>query len=351
MSGLKVTMYALVALAVAVVAFSMFSGSSASKKQTNSSPITVRWLLAHQPTSVFDRATKVFSDTLAKEGDGMTLQIVTPREIGYTSGDVPHSEVLNQLSTGKAEMASAYTVALGQNDSSLWALTLPYLFASYDGLPAILDGQVGQQLLSTVENANSGIRGLAFTLSGGFRIIVSKNTAIHSLADLKGLHIATSGGPVAEATLKALGAIPVSTNLENGAQSFDAATIDGVETTYSRLAEVLGGKAEYTKYINETNHSMFLTAIIVNKDFYDSLSVKNQAAMKDAAMAAAAVERNDSIALGDSVKSQLLAEGSVVSTPSSQTRDIFAKATAAVYAQFSPTVGADIIRDLVNEQK
>ncbi|MSU74107.1 TRAP transporter substrate-binding protein [Candidatus Kaiserbacteria bacterium] len=351
MGSLKITMYALVTLVAALVAFSMFSGVSASKKQTNSSPVTVRWLLAHQPTNVFDRATKVFSDTLAKEGDGITLQIVTPRELGYTNGDVPHSEVLNQLSAGKAEMASAYTVALGQNNPSLWALTLPYLFSSYDGLPAILDGQVGQQLLSTLESANSGIRGLAFTLSGGFRIIVSKNTAVQSLADLKGLHIATSGGPVAEATLKALGAIPASANLENGTQSFDAATIDGVETTYGRLAEVLGGETEYTKYINETNHSMFLTAIIVNKDFYDSLSAKNQAAMRVAAMAAATVERNDSIALGDSVKSQLLAKGSVVSTLSSEARDIFAKATAAVYAQFSPTIGADIVRDLVNEQR
>ncbi len=319
--------------------------------ETNPAPIHVRWLLSHQPVDLFARATQVFAEELEKGSNGqMVLEVVTPDSIGYKEGDVPNAEIFKHLNSGDVQIASAYTVALGHQDSEMWALTFPYLFKSYASMMPVLDGAVGRQILDSYSAASTA-HALAFTMSGGYRIIATKNTSIANLGDMKGLRIATSGGPVAEATLKALGAIPVSLDLENGSQTLDTKSVDGVETTYSRLAEVLGSQTEYIKHINETNHSMFLTAILASDNFYDSLSAQNRKVLENAALAAAQVERQDSIALAKQVKSQLEVRGSVVSTLSSQAQNAFKAATQSVYAQLSSLVGADIVKGILDGQK
>ncbi|MSU73962.1 TRAP transporter substrate-binding protein [Candidatus Kaiserbacteria bacterium] len=340
-----------VCVLILIAIFALPRTPSKASAETNPAPIHVRWLLSHQPVDLFARATQVFADELEKGSNGeMILEVVTPDSIGYKKGDVPNAEILKQLNSGDVQIASAYTVALGHQDPEMWALTLPHLFKSYDSMMPVLDGAVGRQILDSYSAASTA-HALAFTMSGGYRIIATKKTSIANLGDMKGLRIATSGGPVAEATLKALGAIPVSLDLENGSQTLDTKSVDGVETTYSRLAEVLGSQTEYIKYINETNHSMFLTAILASDNFYDSLSPQNRKVLENAALAAAQVERQDSIALAKQVKSQLEARGSVVSTLSSQAQNAFKAATQSVYAQLSSLVGADIVKGILDGQK
>ena len=343
-------MYVAVAVIIGVAVFFAFSHSHTAQAESEA-PIKVRWLLSHQPTSVFAHATQVFAQELSKDTDGrMTLEVVTPQEIGIATGDVSNTEIFKQLDSGNVQIASAYTVALGQADPEMWALSLPYLFSSYEAMGPTLDGLTGQSILNSLASSTSA-HALAVTLSGGYRIIATKTKTIASVSDLKGLRIATSGGPVAEATLKGLGAIPVSVDLENGSQSFDANTIDGVETTYSRLSEVLGNKSAYTAHINETDHSMFLTAIIAGNSFYDSLSSQDQQALKTAALAAAQVERQDSIALGEQVRTQLVAEGSQITSLSPDAQVAFKAATAGIAGQFSSVVGADVVKTLLDSNK
>lgn len=311
-------------------------------------PIKVVWLLSHQPTDVFARATKTFADELAKDSGGhMQLEVMNPQELGYAQGDIPKATIFDTLDSGRAQIASVYTVSLGADDPGMSALTLPFLFKSYGSAEAVLDGDLGNQILGAF---NAKAHALAFTMSGGYRIIATKNKKIESLSAMQGLHIATSGGSVAAATLTAFGAVPVSVDLESGAQPFDPDTIDGVETTYSRLGEAIGTHTEYTRYVNETNHSMFLTAIVVSDSFYNSLSPQNQQALRAAARAAALVEREDSIALNESVKAQLAKEGSVISTLSPAATAAFTKAAESVYRDFMPKLGADLVTNIISAQ-
>ena len=338
----------LVILVIAGIGIFFVRTSAAPVSSTGSTPsVSVKWLIAHQPISVFARAATVFADELSKASDGrMKLEVMTPQDVGVAVGDIPNAKVLELLDSGDVQLATTYTVALGYQDAQLGALNLPFAFDRYDQLPGFLDGALGSRLLDGI-GATISARGLAFTMSGGFRIIAAKDKDIRTPADMKGLRIATSGGPVAEATLKALGATPVPLNLESGATSVDPKTIDGVETTYSRLSGVLGKNSAYTKHINETYHSVFLTVILAGNAFYDSLSPQDQAALKKAALAAAEVERQDSIALGEQVKAQLQTEGSVVTTLSPESRSAFRAATRSVYDQFAPVLDADIVQAII----
>lgn len=301
----------------------------------------VRWLISHQPTDVFTRAAAVFAEELSKRTDGrLTLDVVNPQELGYPdTGDIPNADVLKYLQDARVELATTYTVGLGKSDPALWSLNLPFRFSDYASAGQVLDGAGGMQLLDTVESTTD-THALAFTMSGGFRIIASKSP-LTTLADFTGKHIATSGGPVAQATLAALGAVPVPTDLESAAQTIDENSIDGVETTYSRLTAVLGSKSPYTKNIAETYHSLFLTVILASDSFYASLSAADQKALREAAVLAAQVEREDSASLGEQTKAALEGQDSVVSTFTAQDKKAMQDVTRKVYTEFESTYGAE----------
>lgn len=325
-------------------------GKGAEAAALTANPIHVRWLLAHQPTDVFANATKVFAATLSKESGGtMVLDVLTPAQVGFTgAGDIPYTQTISYLNQGKAEVSSVYTAAAAIPDPALGVVNLPYLFTNYTSASKVFDSSIGAQLLSAY-NASSTVRALAFTYSGGYRIIASDKKIIATPADLVGLHVATSGGQVASAFLTAAGAVPVSLDLESGSSTLS--NIDAVETTYSRLSEVVGKNSAYTNYITETGHSLFTTMLVVDDSFYNSLSAADQKALTDATDAAAQVERQDSITLGSTTRAALLSSGSVISTPSTALQAALQAKAETVTAQFTSLFGADTVAAIRSMQQ
>lgn len=345
-----VAAFALVAVIGGYLAFSngLFSSGQTASTDT-AAPIEVRWLLAHQPVGLYDNAAKAFADQLLKESGGrLILKVLTPADVGFTgTGDIPYDQTLSLLAQNKAELSSAYTVAQTVPDPALGVLHLPFLFTSYDTAAKVFDGPIGDALLSGL-SATSGVRALAFTYSGGYRIIVSDKKKIEKISDLKGLRVLTSGGPVAEAFLASLGAVPVSVGLDN-AQA-DTKNIDAVETTYSRLSGLVGDDRSYAAYINETNHSLFTTTVIASSKFYDSLTPADQQMVMSAAKAAAQIERADSIAIGESTKAEFVAAGSKIISSDALRTALAAKA-ADLYKSFENAYGAQTVENIRNTQK
>lgn len=312
-------------------------------------PIEVRWLLAHQPTELFSKAAAVFADDLAKDSGGtMELSVILPKDLGYT-GDIPTADVMQILQNGKAELGTTYVVGIAGEDPELNVLNLPYLFTDYASATKVLDGDAGKELLATI-GENTPARGLAFTYSGGFRIIVS-NTPIRTAADFKGLHIATAGGPVAEEALKALGATPIPVTIGASGAPEPVASADAVETTYTRLSGALGEPPFRFKYISDTYHSLFLTAILASKSFYDTLTPAQQDALMRAAQDAAAVERQDSIALGAQTRTDIQKEGVTVIVPSQDALAALKQKLQPVYGTFAPQFGQNTIDAIVGAQQ
>lgn len=335
-SSLWIAGLVIVVLAGAVFFFSPKTSAGAPEAKRH-----VRWLISHQPTDVFARSIEVFRKELETRTDGrLTLDVVKPDEVGYGAvGDIPNADVLEMLKKGDVELATTYTAALGADDSALWSINLPFLFADYTQAGKVLDGKGGQDLLLTVAS-HTDTHALAFTMSGGFRILASK-VPLTSLSDIKGKHIATSAGPVAEATLRALGAVPVSTNIETAGSEPDLSSIDAIETTYSRLSQVADGQSAYTQHIAQTYHSMFLTVILASDSFYESLSAEDAQALQEAALAAAQVEREDSIALGESTKEKLINSGASIWVPSAADISSAKESTRSVYAEYERQHGGD----------
>ncbi len=340
----------IVALFVTLAVLIFRGVSTAAQSVSKAKPVQIKWLIAHEPVSLFDRAHKVFVDEFNKESDGaIEIQILGPKDFGSDSGHLLTSDVFKALDDGQVQLATVVVAGLKTVDPELEVLSLPFLFKSESAAGKVLDGPIGSELLETV-NASTTARGLAFTFSGGLMAIQSNSKQIRNLEDLKGLRIGTINGAVSEATLQSFGAITIPLDSGKGSPAINKLldTYDGIETPYTRIDT--GSSSTVPRYVSETNHSFFLTTILASDSFYNSLSAQDKGALMKAARAAAIAEREDSIALKEKNKAALQERGTTIVTVSPDETVAFKAKVVGVYAKFVPIFGEDLILKIQNAQ-
>jgi TRAP-type C4-dicarboxylate transport system substrate-binding protein len=148
----------------------------------------IRWVIAHEPLSLFVRAAKDFQDFVnaAQSVEKIEVEVMTLSEYSerYNNGVlVTKHDLLDLIDQGKIEMSQMYTTWLAAKyDQDMLALEMPFIFKDHDHATRVLEGEVGEFLLDKI-TAKSNVRGMAFTYSGGFRNVLSSKK-IESLKDL-----------------------------------------------------------------------------------------------------------------------------------------------------------------------
>lgn len=255
----------------------------------------VKWVLAHEPIELFIRAAKMFSQEVNKLAPGeLDIEVMTMHEYAekYNNGvAVNKHSLVDLLDSGEIQMSQTYTITLGKINKDFFALDLPFLFKDHDHATRVFEGAVGTQLLDSLQESKK-VKGLAFTYSGGFRIIPG-NEEVAKIEDLRGMKVRTSFSPVAIDTFKVLGADVVPMEIEELSENLGNTNVQVGESTYPRVYAL--GHDKVSKVINHTEHSLFLTSILVGTDFWTTLSPELQAVVSQAAKTAARYERAISI--------------------------------------------------------
>jgi TRAP-type C4-dicarboxylate transport system substrate-binding protein len=105
------------------------------------------------------------------------------------------------------------------------------------------------------------------------------------------------------------------------------------ESTYPRVYAL--GHDKVSKVINHTEHSLFLTSILVGTDFWNTLSPELQAIVSESAKVAARHERTLSIEDIALVQARAEADGIEVVKMSTEEKARFKEATEVVYTKFA----------------
>ena len=270
---------------------------------------TIRWLIAHQPEELFLRTANAFANELKKLGEhSLEVDILTYPDYAAKYGEIPDlsgmklnpddeesfekglSRFWQALSNSEIEMSQMQVVRVADLCTDFYALDLPYLFDDHDHATRVLDGEIGKELCHKLAE-NSGVRGLAFTYSGGYRVIGSVKP-LQTLQDVVDSHIAVQNHLSLAKTLEDMGGqySMTSPNLWHKHDPLGPnEDCDAVETTYLRFEHTRG------KHVLRTNHSMFLTTIVVSNKFWDSLTEDQRKNFTIAAERAAKIERQWSI--------------------------------------------------------
>lgn len=255
----------------------------------------IKWLIAHEPVNLFLRTAHAFADEVKASTNGaVEIEIFTSREYANKFNAGVKENPMVYMERGELEMSQLHISQLWKwNVPAFMALELPFLFKDHDHATRVLEGEIGQKMLTELKE-KSPARGLAFTYSGGFRIIAT-DEEVKTLADFKNLSFYTGVNPIGIDTIEAIGGIADPHPIEDYWSSINTEgdRHDAVDSTVPRLLSTV--EKSRKRYITDTQHSLFLTSIIVSEKFWSSLDDELKEQLGKAAFNAARLERKWSI--------------------------------------------------------
>lgn len=255
---------------------------------------TVRWFVAHdRGDTPFAEIIKKFARTLGEKSDGaLKVDFINSRAL---EGELDEA-AYKSIAEGRADLAQVPAWAAG-----VGILEVPFLFRSYDHAELVFEGPIGKKLAADVaKSSKQRVRGLAFTYSGGYRILIGR-VPLRRLGDLKDLRMRRDSGLTD--LMEAWGIRPVDTDRvrkEWPIALVGADVTDLEETEVNRLAitqyhhpQVL----KNVKYANLTRHRMYITALVANEKFLASLPDNLRQLLVEEIEALALAERKLSVSL------------------------------------------------------
>lgn len=302
--------------------------------------IVIKFSHVVAPDTPKGKAAVYFKNLAETRTQGQVKVLVYPNSQLYKD-----KEELEALQLGAVQMLApslAKFAPLGLREFEVF--DLPYLFDNYQQLHKVTQGPVGRQLLARLEPR--GIKGLAFW-DNGFKSI-SSNTPIHTPADLKGKKIRIQSSMVLAESMRALGAVPMPMAFSEVSPALKAGVVDGAELDASNLYTSKSFLSQ--KYLALTEHGYLGYAVIVNKNFWDSLpnDIRRtlETAMHDATLYEYQIAKSDN----DEALAKLRATGSIrVITPSTAERAAFKHALIPVHARLAGHIGKDVVQSIYQE--
>ncbi len=202
-----------------------------------------------------------FKEEVEKESNGRIRINVSPA--AQLGGDV---EIIEQIQMGLVHIAIPPTATLGNFEPRMQILDLPFLLPDHESMVHVLDGEVGREILDTLNTHN--MYGVNFW-GAGFRHMTNNIRPINGPEDLARIRMRTMQAPILISTYRNYGAsaTPMAfTEVYNGLQQ---GVVHGQENP---LANIFTMRFyEVQKYLSLTNHAYHGYAAVINKKAWDSL--------------------------------------------------------------------------------
>ncbi|MGJ9460351.1 TRAP transporter substrate-binding protein [Oceanobacillus sp. CF4.6] len=249
--------------------------------EENAEAITLRLAENHPedyPTTVGD---KEFAKLVEEKTDGRyKIEVYSGGQLGE------ESEVLEQVQLGTIELARVNAIPLTQFSEQIGVLSMPYLFEDEVAKWEKLNGEVGQELLGTLDG--SGLKGLAFYDSGE-RSFYNTSHPVATPADMEGLQIRVQSSDLAIAIVESLGA--QATPMEYGEvySALQTGVIDGAENNFPSY--YTAGHYEVSPYFTVNGYQGTPEVLMASQGLWDELSEEDQQAFQEAALESVAVQR------------------------------------------------------------
>lgn len=235
-------------------------------------------------------------------------------EVICSDGDLSEdeAELISMLDSGKVQMVVCSPGNMSSAGvSEVNMLSLLYLFDGFSHWEAAMDGQFGSAMADIILEKTSNKYRIMGYWSAGVRDYYGK-IPITTASDVEGLTIRTQTSGVVSEFWTTIGAEPVNIGWGVLYDALKNNEVDSAENDYTNLMLKQHHTTANGKYICETHHDYTTRLLIMNGDFYDSLTSEQKNWIDTAALAATLEERAVTYDMMDSSKAQCIAEGAVV---------------------------------------
>ncbi len=322
--------------AAAESSMTMVEGSAANEDPLGPSTASIHFKagITNAMTGAYAAGLVAFRNHLEElSGGDMTVDIYPSSALGN------ESDMLDAVSMGTQDMLVTSTgpIPAFAGATANWAvLDLPYLFPTYETAYEVLDGEVGQYLLSEFDG--TGVKALAF-FENGYRCTTNSKKEIVHPEDLKGMKIRTMENKVHMATYTALGATPTAMAMGEVFSALQQGTIDGQENPFSII--YYGNKLhEVQPYMTENNLFYSPSVLAISQDVFDGLTEDQQKVLLEAADLAKDEQRQIEQRMAVQARKDMEAYGIIISDVD---QDEWVEATKSVYDDASLGIDADLL--------
>ena len=249
------------------------SGAGSSAEATAENPMVLTLAHGLSETHTVHIAMTEFADTVAERTDGrITVRILPNGQLGS------ENENMEQLMAGVISMTKVSAPGLATYNESYHTFGLPYIFDDTQNFYHVMDSpQMQDFFLSSEED---GFVTLTYYTSGA-RSFYTKNKAIRTPEDLKGLKIRVQDMKSQTDMMKALGGIPVAMSYGDVYTSLQTGIIDGTENNETALTT--GKHGEICKVYSTDQHAMIPDVMVMSAKVWKTISPEDQKIILEAA--------------------------------------------------------------------
>lgn len=217
-------------------------------------------------------------------GGSITVEVHNNSEFGNAP------EMIEQTSIGAIEACLVCEATLGEYDSRYHLVAMPYLYDSYEHAYAVVDGE----FKDWVNDGTLESKGLHDVGSWeyGFRSMTNSKVAVQHPDDVKGLLIRTPSEQQLIFCMEALGANVQQVNFSELIPALKQKTVDGQENPISTIYNNSLWECEQ-KYLTLTRHEWESMNLVINNDFWESLTDAQREAIQKASDEASASMRQE----------------------------------------------------------
>lgn len=221
------------------------------------------------------------SERLAKKSEGsMRIEIYPNEQLGS------ERQLLELLQVGSLAMSKVSSAVLEGFSAPYKVFGLPYVFRSDAHRYAVMEGEIGREILQSSEDV--WLRGLTF-YDAGSRSFYTTDTPIRTPSDLKGLKIRTMNSPVARRMVNAMGGAATPISFGELYTALQQGVVDGAENNPPSFH--LTNHYELCDYYSLDKHSSPQDVLLISTHVWERLTPQQQTWLQEAADASAQYQK------------------------------------------------------------
>lgn len=268
------------------------------------SPIVIKFGGYQAPDSVHNQAAALFGKRLQEKlGDKIRFELIgSVLDLGRPSGDL-----VPMVERGELSFCYMSTVRFSQPVPELQLFELPFVVKDRRIAWKALDGEFGVFLKRRIsETSNCRVMGF---WDNGYRHLTSSVRQIRRPADCRGLRIRTQMSALHGEVFRALGFEPIASDIKEFTEKI---ATDHFQAQDNALTNIyIFHVYQYHRYISLTGHFWGASAMVCNREHYESWPKDVQAAMEDAAKEATELQRRLAVAEDTEVLKKLPRENEI----------------------------------------
>ncbi len=201
-----------------------------------------------------------------------------------TLGNQP--DAIEQVRIGALEIGNFNLGPMGPTIPETNVVSLPFIFKDMGHMHRALDGEAGQRISDGM--SKKGLIALAWYDSGA-RSFYNSKKPINEPADVAGMKVRVMNNDLYSGMINALGGNPSPMAFSEVYQSLKTGVVDGAENNWPSYEST--GHYEVAGYYSLSQHLIIPECVCINADIYNGLSDAHKAAVKEAAVESADLQR------------------------------------------------------------